>query len=137
MIGLQVKDNNGVTAYSQVTITVNAAGARIADAAAAVQPVSSQVTVTGSAVRVLSEVGISPKPVKPGQMARLQMTSDKTGTAAVTITSSSGFSVSQQRVSLVKGVNNIMVNTSSLGQGFYIISIVGGSRPVNIKLLVE
>jgi hypothetical protein len=137
IIGLQVKDNNGVTAYSQVTITVNAAGARIAEVTAlAAQPVTAQLNVAGSTVPVLSAV-ISPNPVKPGQSARLQVTSDKAGTATVNIISSSGFVVTQQRLSLVKGINNTLVSTSSLGQGFYIVNIAGGSKPVNIKLLIQ
>ncbi|KAK6033573.1 PKD domain protein [Ostertagia ostertagi] len=108
IVGLQVKDNNGVTAYSQVTITVNAAGARIADANTLVaQPVNAQLNVSGSVVATLSST-ISPNPVKPGQSARLQITSDKTGTATVNIINSNGFIVSQQRLNLVKGINNTM-----------------------------
>ena len=136
-IGLQVKDNNGVTAYSQVIIAVSAAGARIADVTTLLaQPVTAQLSVTGSTVATLSST-ISPNPVKPGQSARLKVTSDKTGTATVNIINSNGFIVSQQRLSLVKGINNTMVNTSSLSQGFYIVNIVGGSKPLNIKLLIE
>jgi hypothetical protein len=140
-IGLQVKDNNGITAYSQVIITVNASGARIVSGATTLTGVqlatdTLQQQTNSRALAVLSTV-LSPNPVKPGQSARLQFSSDKSGTATVSIVNANGLIVTQQRILLVKGINNIAVSTTALGQGFYIISVTGGSKFINSKLLVR
>jgi hypothetical protein len=111
-------------------------------AAALVVNAATQTVTTLSLEKVISSVPsitstISPNPVTPGQSARVQINSDKPGTVAINIVSSDGFIISTQKVNLVAGTNTTTVNTSLLGQGFYVISITGGDKPVNIKLLVE
>ncbi|MEP6728441.1 MAG: PA14 domain-containing protein, partial [Bacteroidota bacterium] len=99
-----------------------------AEAAAPRRPVIAAV-VTGSIMY--------PNPVVNGQAARLQINSDKTGVAVVNIINSNGFIISTRKVNLVAGMNAATVNTASLGKGLYIVNITGGTKPTNIKLLVE
>jgi hypothetical protein len=113
-------------------------GALVADATMRTVSTTSTVTqaeVSSSLPTITSTV--SPNPVTPGQSAILQINSDKTGTVVVNIVNSNGLIISTQKVNLVAGLNTTTINTSSLGRGFYIINITGGSTPVNIKLLVE
>jgi len=146
VFGLQVKDNNGTPAYSYKTVTVKAAGTRVATFAAgtvtaATVTATAPGTVTslpasGSTLPGLSST-VSPNPVAGGQMARLVINSDKAGTATVAVVSISGNIVATQRVKLVAGVNTIMVSTYGLAPGFHIINIIGGDKPVKLKLVVE
>jgi len=143
---LQVKDNSGTPAYSYKTVTVKAAGTRVATFAAdtvtaATVTATAPETVTslpasGSILPGLSST-VSPNPVAGGQMARLVINSDKAGTATVAVVSISGNIMATQRVKLVAGVNTIMVSTYGLAPGFHIINIIGGDRPVKLKLVVE
>ena len=134
-IDLQVKDNNGVTGYSEVVITVNSAARMMSGATSltASKPAADTVQQGNSTALTV----VSPNPVKPGQSARLRFSSDKSGAATVSIVNANGLIVSQQRTLLVKGINNIMISTGAFSQGFYIISVTGGSKPVNSKLLVR
>ncbi len=112
------------------------AGNLVAAAATAVVTDNTSSSARVSAVPVTTS-SVSPNPVTPGQSARLQINSDKTGTAVINIVNSNGFIISTQKANLLAGVNTTSINTSMLGQGFYIVNITGGDKPVNIKLLVE
>jgi len=96
-------------------------------------------TLTTQTISTLPDLtcSVSPNPVSPGQSARVQIISDKTGSANVSIINSNGFVISTQKVNLVPGINTVTVSTSALGLGFYIINITGGSTPINLKLMVE
>ena len=80
---------------------------------------------------------LSPNPVRPGNLARLQISSNKAATGIISVSSSNGRLVSTEKVKLVTGLNTAMINTRSLAQGLYIITVTGGSKPINLKLLVE
>jgi len=80
---------------------------------------------------------ISPNPVPRGQLARLQITSDKSASVAINTIGSNGNNISTKRLSVVIGVNNCTVNTSGLAAGLYIISITGNNKPINLKLIVK
>ena len=80
---------------------------------------------------------VSPSPVKPGALANLRISSGKPANAVMRIIGINGNIISTQQLSLVAGVNTKTINTASLAQGLYIISIGGAYKPVNLKLLVE
>jgi len=80
---------------------------------------------------------VSPSPVKPGALANLRISSGKPANAVMRIIGINGNIISTQQLSLVAGVNTKTINTASLAQGLYIISIGGADKPVNLKLLVE
>jgi hypothetical protein len=113
--------------------------------AKAIIPVS-QLYPPGAAARVGAQVNtaapafsavISPNPVAVGRFTSLQVASNKTCTANVNIINSNGFVISQQRLQLLKGLNTARINTTTLKQGLYIISITGGTSPTNSKLLIR
>ncbi len=114
------------------------AGLRVADPATTTTTAltTQAAALTANVLPALTST-VSPNPVRPGQTARLQITSDKTGAANITIISSNGFVISTQKANLVPGINNVTINTSALGLGFYVVNITGGSAPVNLKLMVE
>jgi len=80
---------------------------------------------------------ISPNPVKRGQPARLHINSNKTGAAVITVMGNNGYHISNQTVNLVRGINTTNINTTSLAQGLYLVSITGGNKPLTIKLVVN
>ena len=80
---------------------------------------------------------VSPNPVTPGQSVRVLINSNNAVMASVQIINSNGNVISTQQLNLLPGMNITTVNTTALGQGFYILRITGGDKPVNIKLLVE
>ena len=80
---------------------------------------------------------LQPNPVKTGQAARLQVTSNKTGKVIVTVLGSNGNRVSNRSFNLVKGVNSTNISTSGLTQGLYFVNITGGDKPITVKLVVE
>jgi len=153
VFGLQVKDNNGTPAYSYKTVTVKAAGTRVATFAAdtvttagfttttlrtatSLPALSSTLPGLGSGLTGLSST-VSPNPVASGQMARLVINSNKAGTATVAVVNINGNIVAMQRVNLVAGINTAMVSTYGLAQGLHAIHITGGDKPLIVKLVVE
>ncbi|HTE11700.1 MAG TPA: PA14 domain-containing protein, partial [Chitinophagaceae bacterium] len=86
---------------------------------------------------VSTTAGISPNPVKRGQPARLQINSNKTGEAVITVMGSNGYRISNRAINLVRGTNTTNINTNALAQGLYLISITGGTKPLTVKLIVQ
>ena len=80
---------------------------------------------------------LSPNPVRPGNLAKLQISSNKAATGIISVSSSNGRMVSTEKIKLVTGINTATINTRGLAQGLYIITVTGGSKPINLKLLVE
>ncbi len=138
IIGLQVKDNNGITAYSQITVTVKAAGTTVATTTGiqATNVAAEQTVASPTSLPVITG-SISPNPVAPGRNARVQINSNKYGNVVINIVTSNGNIVSTRKLTLVSGVNTTSIGTISLAQGLYIINIAGGYKPLNLKLLVE
>ena len=138
IIGLQVKDNNGVTAYSQITVTVNAAGTTIANKPSVQNTgAPAEQTVTGTTSLPVITGSVSPNPVAPGRNARVQINSDKNGSVVINIVNVNGYIISTLKLNLVRGVNTTTIGTTTLAQGLYILNIAGGYKPLNLKLLVE
>ena len=80
---------------------------------------------------------VSPNPVKTGRVARVQISSDTRGTAVLNVVNCNGMVANTQKINLVAGMNTVYINTYSLSQGLYIISITGVNNPVTLKLLVD
>ncbi len=93
-------------------------------------------TANDNTAAVFSAV-LQPNPVKSGQSARLQVTSNKTGKVIVTVMSSNGNSITSRSLNLAKGVNSAGISTSGLAQGLYFVNIAGGAKPITMKLIVE
>jgi len=129
-----VKDNNGVTAYSQTIISVSAAGTTVV-ATTAQQTTNATAEQTATTAQFITG-SVSPNPVGRGKFARLQINSYKKCSAMVDIVNSSGSILSTQKVNLVRGINTTGISTSALAQGLYIIHISGIDKPVNLKLMV-
>ena len=51
--------------------------------------------------------------------------------------SANGAIIGTKKVNLVAGINTTNVNTAGLAQGFHVINIAGGSKPVNLKLIIQ
>ncbi len=85
----------------------------------------------------LRPASIAPNPVLAGQAVRLNIFSGKIGKAAVQLISSNGFLVKAQQVSVSKGANQTMINTTGLSKGVYIIRVSGDVMTSNIKLIIE
>jgi len=142
VFGLQVKDNNGLLAYSSKTVTVNAAPVT---AASTREATAAQITPTGNG---LSKTGngssqpsitavIAPNPVANGREVTLYINSSKAGVVMVNTYSANGAIIGTKKVNLVAGINTTNVNTAGLAQGFHVINIAGGSKPVNLKLIIQ
>ena len=80
---------------------------------------------------------MSPNPVSAGLPVQLAIQTDKNAVAILYITGSNGNIVQTRRVNLVAGVNNIVVNTSAMAPGFYVISINNAGKILNRKLVVQ
>jgi len=80
---------------------------------------------------------ISPNPVAPGSLAKLQITSSKSAAVVVNIISSNGAVVGTKKINLASGLTTTTINTHGLAQGLHVINIVGADKPLNLKLLVE
>jgi len=106
-------------------------------ASARVMDNTNAIALKAAPVALTSYSNISPNPVKPGRLVRLDINSDKTTSAVLQITSSNGQPVSRRTINLVHGVNTISVNTSGLSGGLYIISIAGNNNAHNFKLVVQ
>ena len=106
-------------------------------ASARVMDNNTAIALKAAPVALTSYSNISPNPVKPGRLVRLDINSDKTTNAVLQITSSNGQPVSRRMINLVPGVNTISVNTSGLSGGLYIISIAGNNNAHNFKLVVQ
>lgn len=96
-----------------------------------------KIAAPGAQIITAVSASISPTPVRPGNFARLQINSNKSGSAVINVSSSNGRLVSTEKIKLVTGTNTAMINTRGLAQGLYIITVTGGSKPINLKLLVE
>ena len=142
VFGLQVKDNNGLLAYSSKTVTVNAAPVTTASTREAT---AAQITSAGNG---LSKTGngssqpsitavIAPNPVANGREVTLFINSSKAGVVMVNTYSANGAIIGTKKVNLVAGINTTNVNTAGLAQGFHVINIAGGSKPVNLKLIIQ
>ena len=93
-------------------------------------------TTTGATLPVIT-AAISPNPVSRGQLAKLQISTNKNVSVAINTIGSSGNNISARKLTLVAGVNNCEINTSGLATGLYIITINGNNRPINLKLIVK
>jgi len=104
-------------------------------------PLATPVSVAAAAsasllVPAISSV-LSPNPVPAGGLARLQIISDKRGTAVINTISSNGIVLHSGRLPLAVGVTTTSINTSGLPGGCYFISIKGGDKPIIMKLIVQ
>ena len=93
--------------------------------------------ITNTIAAPAFSVAISPNPVTAGSFASLQVASGQTGTAVINIINSNGFVIRQQRMQLLRGINNSLLNINTLKQGLYIINVSGGAQPVTSKLLIK
>jgi len=103
---------------------------------ASAQDAAAPAQTAASSLSSISAV-ISPNPVPGGQITKLQISSSKSGAVAINTISANGSSISAKKINLAAGVNSSMINTNGLAPGFYIISITGIGKPVNLKLIIK
>jgi len=129
-------------AYSSKTVTVNAAPVTAASTreatAAQITPAGNGLSKTGNGSSQPSITAvIAPNPVANGREVTLFINSSKAGVVMVNTYSANGAIIGTKKVNLVAGINTTNVNTAGLAQGFHVINIAGGSKPVNLKLIIQ
>ncbi len=134
---LQAKDNNGINAYSGVTVVVKPEGTVTGGGNNARVAATDVATASVVPLPVTLSATVTPNPVKPGQYARMLINTDKAGSALLTVMNSVGGHLISQRLNLQKGFNITTVNTTALAQGLYFINVANGDKAVTVKLVVD
>ncbi|HSC36227.1 MAG TPA: PA14 domain-containing protein, partial [Chitinophagaceae bacterium] len=107
---------------------------------------TSSTTSTASTARMVTEdatiptfagkEGLAPNPVTAGQASRLSFNSAG-GTASVQVIDASGRIAFVQQVNAAEGANNMMIPTTGLRTGMYVVRVVQAGKATSYKLLVQ
>ena len=80
---------------------------------------------------------VFPNPVKKGQTLAVNLTVSSASVYRIELIDATGKSILQRRQDVIAGENNILLPTSDLATGIYLVTISGSDGVVSKKLIIE